>query len=678
MRSTSLIRNIGIIAHVDAGKTTLSERILLYTGRIRQVGEVHDGDARLDHTRLEKKHGITITAASVSCDWRDHTINLLDTPGHVDFTIEVERSLRVLDGAVCVFDGVAGVEAQTETVWHQADRHQVPRMCFVNKLDRAGADFDRVCQDITDRLAARTVVVTSPIGTEAGFVGVVDVVRMRAWLWPDGDGRAFEITDIPPQARADAARYREALLEVCADLDDEVMSHVVDGSEPSTESLVRALRAGTCAGRCVPVLAGSAYRNRGVQPLLDAVVDYLPDPTQGTELQDRNGGGARARGAEQPLAALCFKVSFDRHTQTSFVRVYSGRLRKGDRVWCSGSQQAMRVSRLVKLFADAREDVDVLGCGEIGALLGAKMASGDTLSAVDAPIALESITRPDPLVHVVVEAPDRASVRRLDEVLAKLVAADSSLQLSTDADTGQQVLSGMGQLHLDITLERLREEHGLAAVMGPPRVAYRQTLASSRRTDYRLKKQTGGPGMFAQVSLVLEPAERGSGLGFVDDTRGGAVPRAFARAVEAGVAQALAEGVDGIAVVDVLCTLTDGATHSKDSSELAFKLAGQLAITEVLRSSHRVVLEPFMVMEATVPASSAGAVIGDLGKRRGRVVDLDAGPEYHVVRAQVPLAETFGYAGALSALTGGRGRFVLEAGSYEAVPAEVAERIMAA
>ncbi len=659
-------RNIGIIAHVDAGKTTLSERVLLYTGRIRQTGETHEGASRLDHQIEEKKHGITITAAAVSCEWKHARINLIDTPGHVDFTIEVERSLRVLDGAVCVFDGVAGVEAQTETVWKQANRYRVPRVCFINKLDRADASLDRVVEEIRTRLSASPVVLTAPIGTERDLRGVIDIVEMKAIFWDrTSDGATFTTTEIPADYQQVAMDYREALLDACASVDDRILETLLEENDVSQQLILNALRTATCAGTITPVLCGSAYRNVGVQPLLDAIVEFLPAPSDGEELVDLNGRGTRRRSSAEATTALCFKVSFDRHGQTSFVRVYSGTLRQGAKVVSARNGQTLRIARLVRLFADAREEVAELGAGDIGAIVGLSIGSGDTLHEPGAPFALESIEPPEALVEAAVEAHNSAEDEKLSRALARITRADPSLRLSTDAETGQRRLAGMGQLHLEITMEKLVTEYNVQARLGRPEVAHRQTIATACRHEFTLKKQTGGPGMFAKVVLQVTPASSGSGLCFRNETTGGIIPREFVRGVETGIRDGMALGIDGIPLVDLAVDLIDGATHVNDSSEIAFKIAAQRAILEAAVKAKCVVLEPIVELQVDVAGDSTGAVVADIRRRRGRVSSIDGSDAERIVVASVPLAETFGYAGSLSAMTGGRGRFRMQAAGYE-------------
>ncbi|HVK84367.1 MAG TPA: elongation factor G [Kofleriaceae bacterium] len=663
------IRNIGIIAHVDAGKTTLTERVLFHTGRIHKVGEVHAGTAHTDHHPLEQQKGITIMAAAVTADWNGHRIHLIDTPGHVDFTIEVERSLRVLDGAVVVLDGVAGVEPQTETVWRQADRHRVPRLVFVNKLDRVGADFVRAMGEVSSRLGAKPIAVTWPVYEGEKLVGVVDLVTMELVRWPREDGPSQpERSPVRGELFDKLGSVHDALLEVCADEDPSVLAAVVEGRAVEPAVLWRALRAATIAGRVVPVLAGSAYRYRGVEPLLDAVVALLPSP------RDRDASAS----SDGELAALGFKVTFDEHGQLTFVRVYRGALEKGMTVLASRAGRKQRVGRLVQLMADERQEVTRLEAGEIGAIIGVPLQGGETLCSPDAPVVLESIVAPEPVVRVAVEAKTSADREKLGVALGRMVAADPSLRLESDADTGQTLLAGMGQLHLEIAVERLALEHGLAVVTGRPLVAYRSTVRSVVRRELRHVKQSGGPGQFAHVVLEVGPAARGAGLVFEDRIKGGALTREYVRGVERGVREAMALGLlGGHPVVDVQVVLVDGSTHVNDSSELAFQIAASLAFRAAAADASPALLEPVMLLEVTCPEDEVGAVIGDVGRRRGQVLGLDARGDDRVVRAEVPLAETFGYAGALGTLTHGRGRFTLEPARYEPVPDAIAKAIAA-
>jgi elongation factor G len=676
-RSSSIdrIRNLGIVAHVDAGKTTLTERVLLFTGRIRSAGEVHDGNTRTDSHPIEKRKGITILAAAVSCDWRDHRIQLIDTPGHVDFTIEVERSLRVLDGAVCVLDAVAGVEPQTETVWRQADRYRVPRVAFVNKLDRPGADFERCLRELHERLGARPVAIVWPLVVDQRLVGVVDLVEQRVLWWDDDDGdgstyRVLGLDVVPAELSDNLQQARGRLIDACADEDDAILAAVIEGREVTAAQLRAALRQATIAARIVPVLGGSALANLGVQPLLDAVVDLLPSPADRGAVRSVDGGEERAPSRHQPVAALAFKVAFDEHGQLTFVRVYSGVLARGQTVVGSRSGRRFRVGRLVQLQADQRVEVDRLEAGEIGGLVGVPVASGETLSDPDRPIVLEAIATPEPVVRVAIEAVTRAERERLSFVLGRMIAADPSLRIETDADTGQTLLAGMGQLHLDIAVERMAAEHGIEVVTGQPLVAYRTTLEREVRRELRHVKQSGGPGQFAHVVLDVGPAAAGAGLVFEDRIRGGSVPRSYVAAVEHGVRSAMSDGLlGGHPVVDVRVVMVDGSTHPNDSSELAFTIAGALAFKAAAVDAGPVLLEPVMRLEVTCGEADVGAVVGDLARRRAQVLGLDVRGADRVVKAEVPLAESFGYAGALGGLTHGRGRFVLEPARYQPVPA---------
>jgi elongation factor G len=655
------IRNIGIIAHVDAGKTTLTERVLFHTGRIHKVGEVHAGTAHTDHHPLEQKKGITIMAAAVTCDWLGHRIHLIDTPGHVDFTIEVERSLRVLDGAVVVLDGVAGVEPQTETVWRQADRHRVPRLVFVNKLDRVGADFVRAMGEVKTRLGAKPVAVTWPLFDGDHLAGVIDLMTMEEVRWTRDDAPSTPVRERVRGPLSDnLVTARELLLEVCADEDPAVLTAIVEGREVESAVLWQALRTATVAGRVVPVLAGSAYRYRGVEPLLDAVVALLPSPRDRDERASPEG----------ELAALGFKVTFDEHGQLTFVRVYQGALEKGMTVLASRAGRKLRVGRLVQLMADEREEVTRLEAGEIGAIIGVPLQGGETLCSPDAPVVLESIVAPEPVVRVAVEAKTSADREKLGVALGRMVAADPSLRLETDAETRQTLLAGMGQLHLEIAVERLAIEHGVEVMTGRPLVAYRSTLRNTVRREYRHVKQSGGPGQWAHVVLEVGPAESGAGLVFEDRIKGGGVPREYIRGVERGVREAMEQGLlGGYPVVDVRVVLVDGSTHPNDSSELVFQIAGAHGFRVAAADAAPCLLEPVMLLEVTSPEADVGAVVGDVGRRRGQVHALDARGDDRVVRAEVPLAETFGYAGALGTLTHGRGRFTLEPARYAQAPA---------
>jgi len=661
------IRNIGIIAHVDAGKTTLTERVLFHTGRIHAVGDVHTGNTRTDSNPIEIRRKITILAAAVTCDWQDHRIHLIDTPGHVDFTIEVERSLRVLDGAVVVLDAVAGVEPQTETVWRQADRHRVPRLVFVNKLDRAGADYARCVNEVTTRLRARAVPINVPLYEGDEIIGVIDLVGVRSIVWP-GDGKEPTKPVVKDISLSDNLRSaRDVVLEACADEDPEILAAVAFGRDVDAAAMWRALRRGTIGGRLVPVLAGAAYRYKGVEPMLDAVVALLPSPV------DRGAVQERMPTAEAPLAALGFKVVYDEHGQLTFVRVYSGSIAKGQMVRASRAGKTLRVGRIVQLVAEKREEVERLEAGEIGAIIGLPLTSGETLCSPEAPIVLESIRVPDPVVRVAVEAKTSADREKLGVALGRMVAADPSLRLETDQDTGQSLLAGMGQLHLEIAVERLANEHGVVVTTGRPLVAYRTTVRKQIQTEYWHVKQGGGPGQWAHIILEVGPGEAGSGVTFEDRITGGAIPREYIKGVESGVRAVAGEGLldprfRGHPVVDVRVALIDGATHTNDSSELAFHMAGMFGFRTACADADPCVLEPLMLLEVSCLEEHVGTVVGDISKRRGRVLGIESRLDERVVRAEVPLAESFGYAGTLGGLTHGRGRFTLEPARYEQVP----------
>jgi elongation factor G len=649
------IRNIGIIAHVDAGKTTLTERVLFHTGRIHRIGEVHHGTATTDFDPIEQRKGITINTAAVTCDWAGHRIHLIDTPGHADFTIEVERSLRVLDGAVVVLDGVAGVESQTETVWRQANRHHVPRIVFVNKLDRVGADYARAVGEVATRLGAKPVAVTWPRFEGDALVGVVDLVTLEDVTWT-GEGPSTPVRSPAVFDNWDNWRpQRDRVLEAAADEDPEILEAVVHGREVSAKAIWAALRRGTVAGRIVPVLAGSAYKFRGVELLLDAVVALLPSP------RDRGGH-------EGALAALAFKIVFDEHGQLSFVRVYRGALEKGMTVLAAGAERKLRVGRLVKLMAADREEVERLEAGEIGAVIGLPIAGGETLCSVDEPIVLERIVAPEPVVRVAIEPKRSEDRQRFSLALNRMVAADPSLRLESDPETGQTLLAGMGQLHLDVRAEQLETEHGVQVTIGKPLVAYRTTLARTARVDIRHVKQDGGPGQWAHVVLELGPADSGAGLVFEHRIKGGALTREYIRGVEEGVRAAMSDGLlGGYPVVDVKAVLIDGSTHVSDSSELAFSIAGRKAFRAAAAEAEPTLLEPIMTLEVSCRDEDVGTVVGDLARRRGQVVELESRGDERVVRGEVPVAETFGYAGALGGMTHGRGRFTLEPARYAPV-----------
>ncbi|MFE7107908.1 elongation factor G [Streptomyces sp. NPDC057575] len=674
------VRNLGILAHVDAGKTTVTERILYLTGAVHKQGEVHDGTTVTDFDSQERDRGITIFAAAVSCSWDGHRINLIDTPGHVDFSDEVERSLRVLDGAIAVFDAVAGVEPQSESVWRQADRHGVPRIAFVNKLDRAGADLDTAVASIRDRLHTVPLVVQLPIGSENGFSGVVDLLRMRALVWPDGGG-TFEEGQVPEALCDEARRRRRLLEETVAELHPAALEEFCAQSSVSERTLRSALRDLTRTGEGVVVLCGSAYRNRGIEPLLEAVVSYLPSPLDVPPVRGALDGAVQERVADPaaPFAALVFKVSSTETGRLTFMRVYSGTIRKGDTVLDAGARRHERVGRILRVQAGRHGDVDTAVAGDIVAVIGLKAArAGATLCAPSAPLVLEPPTAADPVVSVAVEARRRTDTERLVTALARLVEEDPSLAVRTDPETGQTVLSGMGELHLEVAVEKIRRAHGLEIGVGRPQVAYRETVARGvTGLVYRHVKQDGGAGQFAHVVIDTEPlgvtgddgGDSGPDFVFRSTVVGGRVPQEYVRAVEAGCRDALAEGpLGGHPVTGLRVTLTDGATHSKDSSEMAFRTAGRFALREALRASAMVLLEPVAEVTVTVPDDAVGGVLGDLAARRGRVSGSAARAGTAVITATVPLAELFGYATRLRSRTQGRGTFTTRPTGYAPAP----------
>ncbi|MEU0954078.1 elongation factor G [Streptomyces niveus] len=691
------VRNLGILAHVDAGKTTVTERILYLTGTTHKRGEVHDGTTVTDFDPQERDRGITIFAAAVSCDWDGHRINLIDTPGHVDFADEVERSLRVLDGAIAVFDAVAGVEPQSESVWRQADRHGVPRIAFVNKLDRAGADLDAAVESIRERLHPAPLVVQLPIGTEDGFTGVVDLLRMRSLVWSGGDTDSYEEGPVPGSLVAEALRRRGLLEEAVAELHPLALEEFCAESTLSARTLVRALRDLTRTGEGVVVLCGSAYRNRGIEPLLEAVVAYLPSPLDVPAVRGTHGGAEQERSADPagPFAALVFKVNSTSTGRLTFLRVYSGTVGKGEAVLDVGTRRTERVSRILRVQADRHAEVDRAVAGDIVAVVGVKAArAGATLCVPTAPLVLEPPAVADPVVSVAVEARSRTDVDRLVSALARLVEEDPSLVVRTDPETGQTVLSGMGELHLEVAVEKIRRAHGLEIGVGRPRVAYRETVARGvSGLVYRHVKQDGGAGQFAHVVIDTEPLEaapdpgadtgadthdRGADFAFRSTVVGGRVPQEYVRAVEAGCRDALAEGpLGGHPVTGVRVTLTDGAVHSKDSSEMAFRTAGRLALREALRAGAMVLLEPVVEVTVTVPDEAVGGVLGDLAARRGRVSGSTARAGTTVVTATVPLAELFGYATRLRSRTQGRGTFTARPTGYAPAPGSVTGAVTA-
>jgi elongation factor G len=678
-------RNIGIMAHIDAGKTTTTERILYYTGINYKIGEVHEGTATMDWMVQEQERGITITSAATTCLWRDHRVNIIDTPGHVDFTIEVERSLRVLDGAVGVFCSVGGVEPQTETVWRQADKYQVPRIAFVNKMDRLGADFFRVVQMIKDRLGARAVPLQLPIGAEDKFIGVIDLVRMKAIVWEDESlGAKFRDEAIPEELASAAAECREKLIEAAADSDETIMEKYLEGHEISQAELTKAIRSATLAIKIIPVLCGSAFRNKGVQPLLDAVIEYLPSPLDIPPVKgidpDTQASDERPAKDDAPFSALAFKIMTDPFVGTlSFFRVYSGSLSAGASVYNSTKGKRERIGRLLKMHANKREEIKEVYAGDIAAGVGLRTATtGDTLCDENDPIILESIEFPEPVISIAIEPKSKADQEKLGLSLQKLAAEDPSFRVRTDEETGQTIISGMGELHLEIIVDRLLREFNVGANVGKPQVAYKETVRKPVEQQGKFIRQTGGRGQYGDVWIKLEPQQPGAGFEFVDATKGGSIPREYIPAVEKGVKEATENGaLAGYPMVDVKVTLFDGSYHDVDSSEIAFKIAGSMAFKEAARKASPVLLEPIMSVEVVVPEDFMGDVIGDLNSRRGKVLGMDTRPAAQAIDARVPLAQMFGYATDLRSMTQGRATYTMQFSHYEPVPANVAEGIIA-
>jgi elongation factor G len=677
-------RNIGIMAHIDAGKTTTTERILYYTGRNYKIGEVHEGAATMDWMVQEQERGITITSAATTCKWRDTWINIIDTPGHVDFTVEVERSLRVLDGAVAVFDAVAGVEPQTETVWRQANKYNVPRICFVNKMDRVGADFPGAVTQIRDRLDARPAVVQLPLGVEASFAGVVDLLAMEALVWEEGMGEKWSSEPIPAELVAKAEEARHDLVDVLSNFDDTIMERYVADEEITADDLRRALRHATISGEVVPVLCGSAFKNKGVQPLLDAVVDYLPSPldippTKGTDLK---GEPVERRADDsEPFAALAFKIMTDPYVgKLTYIRVYSGTLSKGSSVLNTTKDKKERVGRILQMHANHREDKDCIFAGDIVAVVGLKnTTTGDTLSDPAHPVLLESLEFPEPVIHVAVEPKTKADQDKLSKALFALSEEDPTFRVRTDEETGQTVISGMGELHLEVLVDRMLREFSVDANVGKPQVAYRETIRKAvEKVEGRYVRQTGGRGQYGHVVINVEPTGPGGGYEFVDKITGGVIPKEYIPAVDAGIQEALTSGVvAGYPMVDLRVTLVFGSYHEVDSSEMAFKIAGSMAVKEAAAKASPVLLEPVMSVEVVTPEEYMGDVIGDLSARRGKVEGMEQRGTNHVVRALVPLADMFGYATDLRSRTQGRATYTMQFSAYHEVPESISREIVA-
>jgi elongation factor G len=678
-------RNIGIMAHIDAGKTTTTERILYYTGRSYKIGEVHEGTATMDWMEQEQERGITITSAATTCFWRDHRVNIIDTPGHVDFTIEVERSLRVLDGAVTVFDAVAGVEPQSETVWRQADKYGVPRICFVNKMDRIGANFFRTVDMIVDRLGAKPLVVMLPMGIESEFSGIVDLVRMKAVKWQDEAlGAKFDIIDIPADLKAQADEYRHKLLEMAVEQDDTALEAYLGGKEPDEATLIECIRKGTVAFNFVPVLCGSAFKNKGVQPLLDAVVDYLPAPTDIAAIKGVKMGTdepiTRTASDDEPFAALAFKIMTDPFVGSlTFVRIYSGILAAGTQVLNSVKDNRERIGRMLLMHANHREDIKEARAGDIVALAGLKnTTTGDTLCDSDNAVVLERMEFPDPVIEIAVEPKTKGDQEKMGQALARLATEDPSFRVAVDKESGQTRIKGMGELHLEIIVDRMKREFKVEANVGAPQVAYRETITRTSEVDYTHKKQSGGSGQFARVKIRFEPMPPGSGFEFENDVVGGSVPKEYVPGVEKGLKGSLENGViAGFPVIDFKATLYDGAYHDVDSSALAFEIAARAAFKEGIQKAAPKLLEPVMRVEVVTPRDYMGDVIGDLNSRRGRITGQDQRGNAEVINAMVPLANMFGYVNTLRSMSQGRAQYTMHFDHYEQVPQAVADEVRA-
>ena len=685
------LRNIGIMAHIDAGKTTTTERILYYTGVSHKIGETHEGSATMDWMEQEQERGITITSAATKCEWDDHIIQIIDTPGHVDFTVEVERSLRVLDSAIAVYDGVAGVEPQTENVWRQANKYNVPRMCFVNKLDRTGANFFRCVDMMQDRLNSNTAVIQLPIGAESDFIGVVDLVEMDAKVWrgETGLGEEYETEPIPAEMADQADEYREKLLEALSDVDDDFAEKFLEGEQITVEEIKAAIRKGTIAGQINPVLCGTAFKNKGVQPLLDAVIDYLPSPLdiaaiQGTEL-DNETPAERHADVTEPFAALAFKVQTDKHLgRLTYARIYSGTIETGTQVMNSTKSRKERIGKIYQMHANKREERKEAQAGDIIAVQGLKQTStGDTLSDSNSQVILESMIFPEPVIDVAIEPKSKADQDKLGTAIQRLAEEDPTFRVQTDEETGQTVLSGMGELHLDIMVDRIKREFNVEANIGKPQVAYRETVSQRvEKVEYLHKKQTGGSGQFARVIVNLEPLSMEGDdapiFEFDDQITGGRIPREYIPSVKAGAEDALPDGIlAGYPLVGVKLELTDGQYHEVDSSEMAFKIAGKMVLKEAAKRAKPVLLEPMMAVEVICPEESMGDVIGDINSRRGMVQEMGERGNDRTVTARVPLSEMFGYVGDLRSKTAGRANYSMQFDTYAEVPANVAKEIIA-
>ena len=686
-RNTPLerMRNIGIAAHIDAGKTTTTERILFYTGRTHKLGEVHEGTATMDWMEQEQERGITITSAATTCEWREYQINIIDTPGHVDFTAEVERSLRVLDGAVAVFDAVAGVQPQSETVWRQADKYSVPRICFINKMDRVGADFYHSVQTIIDRLKCRPVPIQIPIGAEDKFLGVVDLVDMKGVVWHDETlGSQYDVIEIPDDLKAQAKEYRDHMIEAISEFDDKLFEKYIEGQAVSNDEIRAGLRKATIALKIFPVICGTAFKNKGVQTMLDAVVDYLPSPLdvppiEGMDVDHPDQKVIRHASDTEPFSALVFKIMTDPYVgQLAFFRVYSGTLRSGSSVYNVAKRRNERIGRLLRMHANKREDIQEILAGDICAAVGLKTVStGDTICDDDHPIVLESIDFPMPVIQLAVEPKTKADQEKMGIAIQKLAQEDPTFRVNTDPETGQTILSGMGELHLEIIVDRMMREFGVGANVGKPQVAYRETIRKSAEAEGRHIKQTGGHGQYGHVKIRVEPLPSGSGFEFENDVTGGRVPKEYINPTEMGIKEALEGGIlAGYPMSDIKVTLYDGSYHDVDSSEMAFKIAGSMAIKEAARRAKPILLEPIMSVEVVVPEEYMGDVIGDLNSRRGRIEGMELRGTTQIIKASVPLSEMFGYATELRSRTQGRGSFTMHFGRYDEVPGSIAEEIV--
>ena len=676
-------RNIGIMAHIDAGKTTTTERILFYTGKSYKIGEVHHGTATMDWMEQEQERGITITSAATTCFWRDHRINIIDTPGHVDFTIEVERSLRVLDGAVAVFDSVAGVEPQSETVWRQADKYGVPRICFVNKMDRIGADFFRCVEMIADRLGANPLIMQLPVGEEADFAGVVDLITMKSIIWKDETlGAEFEVTDIPDDLKEEAAAYRVKLIETALEQDDTALEAYLEGKEPSEETLRKCIRSGTIGGHFIPVLLGAAFKNKGVQPLLDAVVDYLPSPIDVPPIKGIKAGTEEAierrSSDDEPFAALAFKIMNDPFVGSlTFIRVYSGMVETGKSLTNTVKGKRERVGRMLLMHANAREDVKEAWAGDIIALAGLKdTTTGDTLCGDEDQVILERMEFPDTVMEIAVEPKTQSDQEKMSRALGRLAAEDPSFKVSSDPESGQTIISGMGELHLEIIVDRMLREFKVDANIGQPQVAYRETVSTKAEVDYTHKKQTGGAGQFARLKIRVEPLPSGSGYEFENKVRGGSVPREYIPGVQKGLKSAMESGImTGFPVTDLKVTLLDGDSHDVDSSVMAFEIASRAAFREVSQKAKPRLLEPMMRIEIVTPEDYLGDIIGNLNSRRGNVSGMDQRGNARVINALAPLSNMFGYVNSLRSMSQGRAQFTMHFDHYAVVPNQVSEEI---